>query len=355
MKHILITFICLLIANQQIKGQNLSSELNAIALSNDMMGGAVVVFCENQVMNSFYFGKFLEANKKDFEGTLLYFRADYGEAHKPLKEAQGKIKELYEDALERHTEHTRVLVSYAAQRIIKTNDISSKHLMKLAFRDLKIAEDYYTLGWNQSPYQFRNKISLYEDGFRASRRARRFTLLALINFKTPNEDKQTYKKQSLSELQNSINEGKVNDYEYIKVTLRNFIENKLIEGKISSSVNFPRPKGATDYEFKANSSGTLDLMEMHDDNYGIITYNRISILEETNNIIRKDSPGPTTPETNAKPAPNTGTGAGAGTTASEPAKAPTNPPTQQTHTHTTNQTQPHTQQQPPPQTKNDYD
>ncbi len=277
--------------------------------------------------DSFYFGKFLEANKKDFEGTLLYFRADYGEAHKPLKEAQGKIKELYEDALERHTEHTRVLVSYAAQRIIKTNDISSKHLMKLAFRDLKIAEDYYTLGWNQSPYQFRNKISLYEDGFRASRRARRFTLLALINFKTPNEDKQTYKKQSLSELQNSINEGKVNDYEYIKLTLRNFIENKLIEGKISSSVNFPRPKGATDYEFKANSSGTLDLMEMHDDNYGIITYNRISILEETNNIIRKDSPGPTTPETNAKPAPNTGTGAGAGTPASEPTKAPTNPPT----------------------------
>ena len=145
--------------------------------------------------DSFYYGKFLEANQKDFEGNLLYFRGDYGEAHKPLKEAQGKIKELYEDALERHTEHTRVVVAYAAQRIIKSNDYSSKHLMKLAFRDLKIAEDYYQLGWNQSPYQFRNKISLYEDGFRASRRARRLTLLALMNFKTANEDKNTYKKQ----------------------------------------------------------------------------------------------------------------------------------------------------------------
>lgn len=274
--------------------------------------------------DSFYFGKFLEANQKDFEGTLLYFRGDYGEAHKPLREAQGKLKELYEDSLERHTEHTRVLVSYAAQRIIKTNDASSKHLMKLAFRELKIAEDYYTLGWNQSPYQFRNKISLYEDGFRASRRARRFSILALMNFKTPDEDKNTYKKQSLSELQNSINEGKVNDYEYIKTTLRNFIENKIIEGKISSAVTFPRPKGATDYEFKANTSGVLDLMEMHDDNYGIITYNRISILDETNNIIRKDSPGPTTPDTNAKPA----SGAGATTPAktSQPASAPTEPP-----------------------------
>lgn len=57
MKHILITLICVLAINQHIKGQNLSSELNAIALDNDMMGGAVVVFCENQVMSSFYFGK----------------------------------------------------------------------------------------------------------------------------------------------------------------------------------------------------------------------------------------------------------------------------------------------------------
>ncbi|HRG46907.1 MAG TPA: hypothetical protein PLX69_12560 [Leptospiraceae bacterium] len=273
--------------------------------------------------DSFYYGKFLEANQKDFEGNLLYFRGDYGEAHKPLKEAQGKIKELYEDALERHTEHTRVLVAYAAQRIIKSNDYSSKHLMKLAFRDLKIAEDYYQLGWNQAPYQFRNKISLYEDGFRASRRARRLTILALMNFKTANEDKNTYKKQSLSELHNSVNEGKVNDYEYIKVTLRNFIENKIIEGKISTTVTFPRPKGATDYEFKANNSGTLDLMEMLDDCYAIITYNRISILDETNNVIRKDSPGPVTPESNAKPAPATGAGT------SQPVKSTpaTNPPT----------------------------
>lgn len=271
--------------------------------------------------DSFYYTKFLDANQRDFEGSLLYFRGDYGDAHKPLRDAQGKLKELYEDALERHTEHTRVLVSYAAQRIIKSNDYSSKNLLKQAFRELKIAEDYYQLGWNQMPYQFRNKLSLYEDGFRASRKARRFTLLAMMNYKTANDDKPIYKKQSLSELHNSVNEGKVNDYEYMKVTLRNFIENKLIEGKISTAVTFPRPKGATDYEFKANTTGSIDLMEILDDCYAIITYNRISILDETNNVIRKDSPGPVTLDSNAKPSPATG----AGTT--QPAKATNvNPP-----------------------------
>lgn len=277
--------------------------------------------------DSFYYTRFLEANQKDLEGALYYYRGDYGGSQKQLREAEEKIKELYENSLERHNEHTRVLVTYAAQRILRSNDNSSKHLLKLAFRDLKMAEDYYTLGWNQSPYQFRSKIYLYEDGFRASRRARRLTLLALINFKTPNEDKPDYKKQSLSELQNSVNEGKVNDYEYMKATLRNHIENKKIDGKISSKITFTKPKSATSYGFDADSTRTLDLMEILDDCYGIITYNRISILDETNNVIRKDSSGPTKLDSNTKPSPQTGTTTGNNNNTSQPAKSTVNPPT----------------------------
>jgi hypothetical protein len=254
--------------------------------------------------DSFYFTKFLEANIKDNEGSMLYLKGEYDLAHKPLRESQEKIKELYEDALEKHNEHTRVLLSYIGTRIIKTDDFSSKYLLRLAFRELAIAEDSYTLGWNQAPYQFRNKINYYKEGFYSSRKARRFALLALINFKTYKDDKPIYKKQSLSELQNSVNEGRVNDYEYLKTTLRNLIENKLIESKISTSVGFPRPKTATDYEFKPNTGTAIDIMEIHDDNYNVITYNRISILEETNNIIRKDSPGPTYVDPNSKTTQN---------------------------------------------------
>ena len=65
---------------------------------------------------------------------------------------------------------------------------------------------------------------------------------------------------------------------------------------------------------------------MHDDSYGIITYNRISILEETNNVLRKDSSGPITPDTNAKPAPASGTNPGTEPNTSQPAKSETNPP-----------------------------
>lgn len=50
-----IFFILILIPS--IKAQNLQQELNNVSLSNDMMGGAVIVFCEDQVLDSFYYGK----------------------------------------------------------------------------------------------------------------------------------------------------------------------------------------------------------------------------------------------------------------------------------------------------------
>lgn len=37
--------------------QNFATQINNIAINNDMMGGAVVVFCENQIINAHYFGK----------------------------------------------------------------------------------------------------------------------------------------------------------------------------------------------------------------------------------------------------------------------------------------------------------
>lgn len=243
--------------------------------------------------DSYYFTKFLESNMKDNEGAMMYLKADYENAYRPMKEARERLKELYEDSLERHNEHTRVLLTWVANRVVKSDDYSSKYLLKLAFKQLAVAEEFYTLGWNQAPYQTRNKVTLYREGIQASRFARRYALIAIMNYKTTNDDKAIYRKQSLSELKNSINEGQVNDYEYLKTSLRNFIENKYIDAKISTNVPFERPRTAMGYEFKENTAQKLDLMEMLDDAYHLISYNRISVLDETNNVIKKESPGPT--------------------------------------------------------------
>lgn len=57
MKHIFTSIICLLFFINIFKGQSLEAELNNIATSNDMMGGAAIVFCENGIIETYYYGK----------------------------------------------------------------------------------------------------------------------------------------------------------------------------------------------------------------------------------------------------------------------------------------------------------
>ncbi|MCB1176161.1 MAG: hypothetical protein KDK36_01160 [Leptospiraceae bacterium] len=242
----------------------------------------------NKELDSSYYFDYLNANQKDFEGNIYFFKGDYGLAHPPLREAEGRLKTIYESVLERHTEYTRVMATYAGNRIIRSRDFSAKHLLKLALKQLKLAEDFYTMGWNTSPYKYRDKIYYYQDGIAASRRARRFIILALIEFKTPEDEKRVFKKEKLNEYKDPSYDGSVNHYEYLKNTLRNHIENKWLEPKISANVPFERPDTATNFTFVANVSPPIDLMEVLDDCYGIITYNRISVLEETNNFLNRE-------------------------------------------------------------------
>jgi hypothetical protein len=242
---------------------------------------------DSNIDNSYYYD-FLKANQKDLEGSIYYYKGEYSTAYRPLRESQGKLKEIYESVLERHNEYTRVLLYYASNRILRTKDRFAQHLVKKAYKELKIAEDFYTVGYNTAPNLYRNKLSLYQEGIVASRKARRFALIALIEFKTQNDEKIHYKKQKFNEYKDAEYDGSSNNYEYLKRTLRNFIENKQLDQKIATSVPFERPDTATGFTYSpGKDTPPLDLMEILDDCYHIITYNRMSVLEETNVFLKK--------------------------------------------------------------------
>ncbi len=245
---------------------------------------------ENRNLDNAYYYDFLKANQKDLEGSLYYFKGDYNVSYRPLREAQGKIKEMYESVLERHNEYTRVLLTFASNRILRVKDPSAKNLLRQAFRELKVAENFYTMGYNSAPNLFRNKISLYQEGIVSSRRARRFAMLGLIEFATVADEKKEYKKQKIGEYRDTDYDGTTNNYNYLKKTLRNYIENKWLDGKITANVPFERPDTATSFTYiVGKDTPPIDLMELLDDCYGIITYNRISVLEQTNIFIKRDT------------------------------------------------------------------
>ncbi len=220
-----------------------------------------------------YFKLLKEANQSDFSGNMWYLQSNYTYSFRQLRRAQGELKNIFEVVLQKYIEDSRALLESAAPTIIRSNDSQSKALLRLGFRDLRSAEDLYTTGLNSSPHQFRYKLKLYQEGILTLRRAKRFAILSMIYSKTPVEDKVEYQYRSNEDLKEARAEEKQRNYDKVRDTLINFIENKRMERTV-------QPPGNPDAK-------PLDLLEQHDDNYGFITARRLDLLAEANLMIKE--------------------------------------------------------------------
>ncbi|EMJ93971.1 adhesin OmpL37 family surface protein [Leptospira alstonii] len=215
-----------------------------------------------------------KANQFDFNGNMLYFQSNYSLSFKNLRAAQGEMKDLYQATHEQYLQNSRVLLEYASPLIVRSNDKIAQHLLRLGFRDLKSSEDHFTIAYNSSPYQFRYKLLLYGEGIKIARRARKFALLAMIASKTPTEDKPEYQFVNLDDIRTAVEKENISDYEKIRNTLINYIDNDLLQRKIV-------PPGEA-------KERPIDILEIHDDNYSIITSGRISLMDMSNDEIKTE-------------------------------------------------------------------
>lgn len=220
-----------------------------------------------------YFKLLKAANQSDFSGNMWYLQSNYTYAFRQLRQAQGELKNIFEIVLQKYIEDAKALLESAAPAIIRSNDNNAKALLRLGFRDLRSSEDLYTTGLNSSPHQYRYKLTLYKEGILTLRRAKRFAILAMIYSKTPDEDKPEYQYRSNEDLKEARSEEKQRNYEKVRDTLINYIENKRMERTVV-------PPGNPDAK-------PLDLLEQHDDNYGFITSKKVDLLIEANSQIKE--------------------------------------------------------------------
>ncbi|XDD49121.1 AraC family transcriptional regulator [Leptospira sp. WS92.C1] len=215
-----------------------------------------------------------KANQFDFNGNMWYFQSNYSLSFKNLRGAQGEMKDLYQSTHEQYLQNSRVILEYVSPLIVRSNDKIAQHLLRLGFRDLKSSEDHFTTAYNSAPYQFRYKLLLHSEGMKIARRARRFALLAMIASKTPAEDKPEYQFVNLDDIKTAAEKENISDYERIRNTLINYIDNDLIQRKIV-------PTGEA-------KDKPIDILEIHDDNYSFITSGRVSFMDMSNDEIRTD-------------------------------------------------------------------
>ncbi|TGK31530.1 AraC family transcriptional regulator [Leptospira gomenensis] len=215
-----------------------------------------------------------KANQLDFNGNMWYYQSNYSLSFKNLRGAQGEMKDLYQATHELYLQNSRVILEHASPLIVRSNDKIAQHLLRLGFRDLKSSEDHFTTAYNSAPYQFRYKLLLHSEGMKIARRARRFALLAMIASKTPAEDKPEYQFVNLDDIKATAEKEDISDYERIRNTLINYIDNDLLQRTIV-------PPGES-------KDRPVDILEVHDDNYSIITSGRVSFMDMSNDEIRTD-------------------------------------------------------------------
>ena len=110
------------------------------------------------------------------------------------------------------------------------------------------------MGKNTTRFLYSKKIRYYIDSIKQCRRSKRYAFLALIESKTPLEEKTKYRTQTLDEgLTRTVDTEKLSDYNRVKNKLTNMINRKLFK----NSYNF---------------------FLHHDDNYAFISGEKASIL-----------------------------------------------------------------------------
>ncbi|RME88461.1 MAG: hypothetical protein D6767_10120 [Candidatus Hydrogenedentota bacterium] len=214
---------------------------------------------------------FQEAYQLNFNAHLWYLQSDFSKSFINIRKSQEILRDLYLKILQdNYLEDARKLLDISAPIIIAAKDKKAEMFLRLGYRDLEAARQFKEIGFNYNRFLFSNKIRHYMDGIKRARRAKRFAFLALIESKTPMEDKEDYQTQTIEEALklNLAEDIKITDYEKVRNKLINMLNRRLFEN-------------------------TYNFFLHHDDNYGLINEKKQNVMRLAATKVTTDQVSPT--------------------------------------------------------------
>ena len=196
-----------------------------------------------------------EANQFKFEAHLEYLQGNYVRSFKLIKASQEILNQLYLKVVDYYLKDARDLLNISAPIIVHAKDKKAQLFLRLGYRDLESTRQFKDVGRNYTPYLYSNKIRYYIDSIKRARRSKRFAFLALLESKTPLEEKEEYKTQTIDEALRKVETEDISDYERVKNLLTNMLNRKLFLNKKNFFLH-------------------------HDDNYALIHKGKTSVLKE---------------------------------------------------------------------------
>lgn len=206
------------------------------------------------------------AVEHDFFAGIYYLQGKYGHTYRELSTSRNLLQQVYREILEYYIDGTWVLLESAAPIILRTQDAKSKHFLQLGFRDLESSRLFHQRGSNIGKKLYTNQINFYKQGIKRVRRARKYGVLAILESRTPLEEKKEYQYVSYDEVRNPSITENVKEYDRVLNKMIGLISRQLVDAKIQSSTR--------GYPIE------LDLIAMHQDNFGAIIPDHPHLLNQ---------------------------------------------------------------------------
>ena len=252
-KYIFQVVFCLFIVCTNI--YSVSADLNSmerIIKANryfiDFIDVSIANYGDDEMIASFKV-----VNKLNYEAKIALFQSEYSKSLTLVKASQEILRDIYYEMLSNiYRKNTEQLLNIVAPIIVRSKDRKSEFLLKKGYQSLKIAEQHEKIGFNWNRFLFSGKIRHYLDGIKNARQGRKYALLALIESKTPLEEKSDYKLQTLDEALNPDSQEdaeKFSHYDKIRNKLKTYVNQNLLSKKLTKKFRF---------------------FLHHDDNYGFI-------------------------------------------------------------------------------------
>ena len=224
-------------------------------------------------------GEMKEEYKKaigyDFYAQLWYLQRNYSRSYIQSRKSQKILQTIYRKILLNYIDETWALLEEAAPMIVRTQDKSARHLLKLSYRDLESSKLFFQRGFNIKPTLHTNQIQQYRSGIKRIRRSRRYAILSLIEAKLPHSEKPQFQVITLDDVKNKKAGLEIKQSDYIRV--RNYLINLMGRNLLPRSLEKRMPREAS--IIKEPKIIKLKLLEIHQDNYGRLLSTRISIWQ----------------------------------------------------------------------------
>ncbi|HRP68324.1 MAG TPA: hypothetical protein PLY93_02210 [Turneriella sp.] len=172
---------------------------------------------------------FRNAALEHYTAHKEFLSGHYPKTHAHIRNSQRILKDLYYKVLGKYYQKdAREMLERNSAMIIETRDVRAKHLMKLGYRDLKVADIYKQKGYNHNIHLYSTKIWFYIDAIKYARQAKRYALLAIIESQTPYADKDDFKQQTIDDHFNKPEPDEKRDFDRVQTKLINLIHRKLV-------------------------------------------------------------------------------------------------------------------------------